>query len=143
MYKNLFIAYIVFLILFVVLKFDGSFSQIKALHNNITENGSQNINLTLFRSISPYLRNITSPFGFKNIFGNILVFVPLGFFMHNKFGKNIFKTVLVCIIMILIIECTQLVFKIGFFDVDDILLNFVGCLLGVYISFLVIMKRGG
>ena len=141
--KILFYIYIAFLIIFVVLKFDGSFERIISLHNSIIENekdGLRNINLIPFKSISPYLRNITEPYAFKNIIANILVFIPLGFFISNKNPKNVFKTLVICISVILSIECIQLLFKIGFFDVDDIILNFIGSLIGVLIN-LVAQKR--
>lgn len=137
--RLLFYIYIAFLILFVVLKFDGSFERIISLHNSIIENekdGLRNINLIPFRSISPYLRNITEPYAFKNIIANILVFIPLGFFVSNKNPKNVFKTLVICISVILSIECIQLLFKIGFFDVDDIILNFIGSLIGLIINLL-------
>ncbi len=138
--KILFSIYILFLILFVVLKFDGSFERIISLHNSIIENekdGLRNINLIPFRTMSPYLKNITEPYAFKNIIANILVFIPLGFFISNKNPKNVFKALIICLGVILSIELIQLFFKIGFFDVDDIILNFIGSLLGVFISLFV------
>lgn len=141
--KILFYIYIAFLILFVVLKFDGSFERIISLHNSIIENekdGLRNINIIPFRSISPYLRNITEPYAFKNILANILVFIPLGFFVTNKNSKNVFKTLAICLSVILSIECIQLLFKIGFFDVDDIILNFIGSLIGMGINKILIKE---
>ena len=138
--KILFSIYILFLILFVVLKFDGSFERIISLHNSIIENekdGLRNINLIPFRTMSPYLKNITEPYAFKNIIANILVFIPLGFFISNKNSKNVFKALIICLGVILSIELIQLFFRIGFFDVDDIILNFIGSLLGVFISLFV------
>lgn len=138
--KILFSIYILFLILFVVLKFDGNFERIISLHNSIIENekdGIRNINLIPFRSMSPYLKNITETFAFKNIIANILVFIPLGFFISSKNPKNVFKALIICLGVILSIELIQLFFKIGFFDVDDIILNFIGSLLGVFISLFV------
>ena len=141
--KILFYIYIAFLILFVILKFDGSFERIISLHNSIIENekdGLRNINLIPFRSISPYLKNITEPYAFKNIIANILVFIPLGFFVSNKNSKNVFKILVICISVILSIECIQLLFKIGFFDVDDIILNFIGSLIGMGINKILIKE---
>lgn len=141
--KILFYIYIAFLILFVVLKFDGSFERIISLHNSIIENekdGLRNINLIPFRSISPYLRNITEPYAFKNIIANILVFIPLGFFVSNKNSKNVFKALIICLGVILSIELIQLFFKIGFFDVDDIILNFIGSLIGMGINKILIKE---
>ena len=141
--KILFYIYIAFLILFVVLKFDGSFERIISLHNSIIENekdGLRNINLIPFKSISPYLRNITEPYAFKNILANILVFIPLGFFVSNKNSKNVFKALIICLGVILSIELIQLLFKIGFFDVDDIILNFIGSLIGMGINKILIKE---
>lgn len=137
--KILFYIYIAFLILFVVLKFEGSFERIISLHNSIIENekdGLRNINLIPFRSISPYLKNITETYAFKNIAANIVIFIPLGFFISSKNPKNVFKALIICLGVILSIELIQLFFKIGFFDVDDIILNFTGSLIGLLISIL-------
>lgn len=142
--RLLFYIYIVFLILFVVLKFDGSFEKIISLHKSIIENekdGLRNINLLPFRSISPYLKNITEAYAFKNIIANILVFIPLGFFISNKYFKNAFKTMIICLCVIFSIECIQLFLKIGFFDVDDIILNFIGSLFGIGINNILIKKQ--
>ena len=137
--KILFYIYIAFLILFVVLKFNGNFERIISLHNSIIENekdGIRNINLIPFRSMSPYLKNITETFAFKNIAANIVAFIPLGFFISNKNPKNVFKALIICLGVILSIELIQLFFKIGFFDVDDIILNFIGALIGILINLL-------
>ena len=55
-FKNLMCIYLIFLILFVVLKFDGSFDELISIHQRIIENetmGIKNINLVLFRTITP------------------------------------------------------------------------------------------
>ncbi len=67
---------------------------------------------------------------FKNIIGNMLMFIPYGFFVSWILkNKNLFITFLLSFIASLSIESTQLL--IGrVFDVDDILLNVVGGCLG-------------
>lgn len=143
LFTILFCIYTIVLVLFVVLKFDGSFERIISLHNSIIENekdGLRNINLIPFRTMSPYLKNITENFAFKNIAANIVIFIPLGFFISQIKSKNVFKTLIICLCVILTIECIQLIFKIGFFDIDDIILNFIGSLIGVFIS-LFVRKR--
>ncbi len=143
LFTILFCIYTIVLVLFVVLKFDGSFERIISLHNSIIENekdGLRNINLILFRTMSPYLKNITEPYAFKNIAANILVFIPLGFFISNKNHKNVFKALIICLGVILLIELIQLFFKIGFFDVDDIILNLTGSLIGMGINKILIKE---
>lgn len=68
----------------------------------------------------------------KNIIGNVIMFVPYGFFAtlyaDLKKGRSAFLLVALASISI---ECTQLM--IGrIFDVDDILLNVIGGMLGFY-----------
>jgi len=69
----------------------------------------------------------------KNIIGNVMLFIPYGFFatlyVDIKKGKNAFLLVLLASIAI---EFTQL--GIGrIFDVDDIILNVLGGMIGFYI----------
>lgn len=127
------------LILFVILKFDGTFERIITLNEIINEmraEGALNINLTLFNTIKPYITDIREPYAFVNIIGNIVPFIPLGglaFFLTNK--KNIL-TLSFCLIIIFIIEMMQFYCRIGFFDVDDIFLNMIGALIGNVIVFI-------
>lgn len=57
---------------------------------------------------------------FINLFGNILLFIPLGYY------KGIIKSILI----VIIIELLQLLFKRGVFDIVDIILNTIGIILG-------------
>ena len=67
---------------------------------------------------------------YKNIFGNMLLFVPYGIFIAKYVNlKQPIVVTLIAFITSLSIEVIQ--FLIGrVFDVDDIILNVVGCLLG-------------
>ena len=138
-YIVLFTVYIVLLVLIVLLKFNGSFNEIAILRQSIIENrkdGIENLNFVFFRTILPYIENITEPYAFKNILGNIITFIPMGFFISKIYFKKIFyKTLLTCIIILLSIECLQFIFMICFFDVDDIFLNLLGCLIGYLVNF--------
>lgn len=74
----------------------------------------------------------------KNIIGNILLFLPYGFFSSYYLNnKKISTNVVLCLVASLAIECIQ--YYIGrVFDIDDIILNvfggFCGCLLFVALS---------
>ncbi|MDR1018451.1 MAG: VanZ family protein [Lachnospiraceae bacterium] len=70
----------------------------------------------------------------KNVAGNILIFVPFGIFvtMGSKY-RNFFKTTFLGIGFSLIIEIFQLITEVGCFDVDDIILNTIGVILGFII----------
>lgn len=138
----IFLAYIICLFIFVVFKFDGSFERIIDLRRSIEEAeslGTKNINLVPFRSISPFLQNIFSVYAFVNIFGNILVFVPFGFLLRILTKKNI-VVIFISLLTIVSIEMIQFYLKIGFFDIDDIILNSLGTLLGCF-SCIILEKK--
>ena len=134
----LYALYLGFLILFVGMKFTGSFSELwmkAALVRENREAGVLNANLTPFHTISIYLRLRRNPIYLKNLVGNIIPFIPLGFFpaIVRKQKSGIlfcFFTMLRGLSVVLFIELFQLVTGLGYFDVDDILLNMCGCLIG-------------
>ena len=89
------------------------------------------VNVTLFKELTRY--QIGTKLFYRNIIGNIIMFIPFGFFTsyYLKLSRKSFIFFLTLIVSITI-ECIQL--KIGrAFDVDDIILNIVGSLLGYFI----------
>ena len=60
---------------------------------------------------------------------NILMFVPFGYLLM-KLSQTTWITLLVSLLITLIIETLQLVTRRGFFELADILLNFIGGVLG-------------
>ena len=88
-------------------------------------------NFIPFRELTRY--TLWSRLFYKNIIGNILLFMPYGFFSsyYLKLDKKRLAFILI-LVLSLTIECVQLV--IGrCFDVDDILLNLVGGMIGYFI----------
>lgn len=69
---------------------------------------------------------------FLNIVGNIIGFMPLGFFLPiiSRRSRHWYNTVLLSFLFSLCIETVQLVYKVGSFDVDDMILNTLGGVLG-------------
>ena len=93
--------------------------------------GVHGINLTLFKELTRY--QFGSRLFIRNILGNILMFIPFGFFT-SYFLKLDKKRIIVYLTLVVsvVIELIQL--KIGrAFDVDDIILNMVGSLLGYFL----------
>ena len=70
---------------------------------------------------------------FKNVIGNMLMFVPFGFFTAYILRKISFKWVFIITLVVSItIEITQT--YIGrVFDIDDVILNVIGGSIGYYI----------
>jgi len=89
---------------------------------------SYGINIIPFKEITRY--KIGSNMFVYNVVGNILVFVPFGIFLNYMIKtKKVIYTFLISFIVSLTAELIQ--YKIGrAFDVDDVLLNVFGSLLG-------------
>ena len=94
------------------------------------------INLIPFKEMFRY--EIGSYKFMKNIIGNILLFIPYGFFSSYYLNnKKIGTNVMLCLIATFCIESIQ--YYIGrVFDIDDIMLNvlggFIGCLIYVALT---------
>lgn len=68
-----------------------------------------------------------------NLLGNIVCFTPFGLYLAVEMEKKkalIFKVTLLTFLFSLCVETVQLYFKIGIFDVDDLMLNTLGGMLG-------------
>ena len=89
------------------------------------------VNVTLFKELTRY--QIGSRLFYKNIVGNIIMFVPFGFFTsyYLKLDKKRYIFYITLVVSIAI-EVIQL--EIGrAFDIDDIVLNMGGAILGYYL----------
>jgi glycopeptide antibiotics resistance protein len=80
-----------------------------------------------------------------NILGNVVAFVPFGVIMPIVFKKKeayyYFHIVVIwAFLLSLTIEVTQIVMSVGAFDVDDLILNTFGAIIG-YLVFLY-FRRG-
>ena len=80
--------------------------------------------------------NIGSKLFFYNVIGNIVLFIPFGYFVSDYLkAKKIHHILIVSILISLTAETIQ--YKIGrAFDIDDIILNVLGAIIGFmcYIS---------
>ena len=105
----------------------------------------QNINLTPLLTIRNYwyvILHRSNPalvrHCFINLAGNVLLFIPAGWLLPRlwKPMRNFFLFFLTCSPAILLVETVQLFTLLGSFDVDDVILNLGGMLLG-YLSYAV------
>ena len=102
-------------------------------------------NLTLFQEIGRYykvgLRTGSWNLFLWNVVGNVCVFLPLGIFVPKLFKRCrtvLFVTILSLELSILA-EVIQLLTRVGSFDVDDLLLNTLGGILG-YLIYKIVSK---
>lgn len=112
------------------------------------KSGWKQANTTPFSTIKLFYnsRRMNTEYKANNLLGNIIGFIPFGFllpfllpwFRHG--GKILFAGFLLSMGY----ELTQLIFGLGIFDVDDLLLNTTGSFLGYivfFIAFLLFGKR--
>ncbi|QOS97799.1 VanZ family protein [Brevibacterium sp. JNUCC-42] len=97
------------------------------------------VNLIPFDTISTFLMNYdhyNSDILVKNLLGNIIIYIPMGIFMPLLFTtmNSMKKVVVFTVIFSLVINILQVTTKIGVFDIDDIMLNVVGGVIG-YVLF--------
>lgn len=76
-----------------------------------------------------------------NILGNVLCFIPLGFFLPilTRRLRSFLLVTILALTFSFTIEIVQLLFKVGSFDVDDLLMNTLGGIIG-YLFFAVYDK---
>lgn len=118
----LFILYLCFLAYFMF--FSESFGRTD------TSRGYQ-YNLVPLKEVSRYFRHydVIGPLLFLiNIVGNVAAFLPFGFFLPiiSRRSKKWYNTIMLGLGFSLALETLQLVFMVGSFDVDDMLLNTLG-----------------
>ena len=128
--KILFVLYIAFLLYFLI------FSDWYGRTGGMSE---YHYNLVLFKEIQRFWnhRDMLGWVAYANLFGNVLIFIPFGFFMPMASRyRNFFLTFVYSFGLSLLVEIFQLITKVGSFDVDDIFLNTCGGILG-FIAFVI------
>jgi glycopeptide antibiotics resistance protein len=148
--RNIFIVYLIGIVNFVIVKYFGN---IQTVLNRITsiqtqrEEGNWNIRMIPFRtiasSIDSYIHLGMLPSSI-NFIANIVVFIPMGFLIPLVIRRpSLPKTFLFSLLIILLIETIQFVTCLGAADIDDVILNMVGCMIGylIYVALIPVLKK--
>ena len=103
--------------------------------SRISHSEQRSINLIPFYSIKEYIFSNSATiksFAFGNVVGNIVIFVPLGAYLSLfKKDKRVIRSLLLIFIVSLFVEIIQGILAIGASDIDDIILNCLGGLIGI------------
>jgi hypothetical protein len=108
---------------------------------------SYRYNFTLFQEIIRYIENINvigARLVILNLAGNVFAFVPFGMFVGYFLRKKKFtfiKTTLLGFAFTVLIEGIQLVTKVGICDIDDVVLNTIGVLIGAAVAKLIFKTK--
>ncbi|MBQ9990237.1 MAG: VanZ family protein [Lachnospiraceae bacterium] len=132
--RLLFWLYIILTIKLIVFKypFDQLWEIASGWEKGVILEGLETANFTIGKSIRMYIHHFRALNWFPNLFGNLLIFVPFGYLLPICYPR-LSKwqcTMAVSVTFILGIELFQLLSAFGAFDVDDILLNALGVVLG-------------
>ena len=140
----LFIIYMLFVAQYIVFKrFD--FFNTPMLIEMIREQGIGIIfriaNFIPFKTIIEYVqhfitKDIPAKIVYVNLFGNIIAFIPMGIIVPElRKGLNSGRKVLSFSLKIIIsIEVIQLLLFVGTFDIDDVILNGTGVIIGYLLN---------
>lgn len=134
--RVLFFVYLLIVIKLIIFKYP--YSQLKAImdtwEKGVILEGLDTANFTLFKTIRMYIDYSYMLNSFENLVGNVVVFIPFGFLLPYvlKRGRNFFVMLINAFLFVLGIEVFQLFSAFGAFDVDDILLNCFGAVLGYF-----------
>ncbi len=103
---------------------------------------SRTLNIIPLKSILSYFLNPNFPLGVvvMNVLGNIVIFIPMGIYLQLlKKNKSVRASSFWVFFISLAIETIQFIFGIGRSDIDDIILNFLGGLIGIFIYKLLVV----
>ena len=98
------------------------------------------MNLIPFQTIGGYIKSILDGsmnlnIPLENLFGNLFMFLPFGIYLpfFQKKIDSLKKFILGMTSIFLIIEIAQFLTKRGSFDIDDLILNLAGAVIGYLI----------
>ena len=98
-------------------------------------------------NLVPFTEIFRYPIGsqnfYFNVIGNIVMFMPLGYFLPRiaKYKKGIVYTTFECFEFSFLVEIFQLYTKKGCCDVDDIILNTLGGFLGYIVYYICLREK--
>lgn len=94
------------------------------------------LNLIPFRTIGSYVNSILRgdivAIAVRNLAGNLLMFLPLGIYLPIIWKKcrKLMTTLLISLTVLIGIELIQFLTLLGSLDIDDLILNLFGILIG-------------
>ena len=103
------------------------------------KSGVQNLNIVPFATLNLYwdlLQNSSNDalvrHAFINLVGNVVMFIPLGYLLPGVYKRvqSFFAMLLYTVVVIVLIETIQYITGLGSCDIDDLILNVPGAMIG-------------
>lgn len=143
--RALFLLYIAVIIKLIIFKYPAA-ALLETSHGwgvDLLKIGIRSANFVPFKTIKMYIHYYSRLNSFENLFGNILVFIPFAVLAPLSYDKlqKAFIFLPLSLLFITGIEVFQLLTRFGEFDVDDILLNFTGVIIGWLLYKIILTKK--
>ncbi|MER2001739.1 MAG: VanZ family protein [Carnobacterium inhibens] len=125
---NLFIFYILLLIHLTVFRAENSINNVSIVMRPLSE-----INWIPFVETAKLTQGTTLFDYYYNLYGNIIWFIPMGFGAAYLMKRNHFvlRSLLIGIAVSVLIESLQFIFYTGVSDIDDVIFNTIGTIIGI------------
>lgn len=137
LFHILFWIYFLIAIRFLIFKYPAAF--LKSIADNwnrgVILSGLSTANFVPLKTITMYIRYADRLNSFENIVGNIIIFMPFGFLVPFTWKSNHGVGLIFALgfLFSMGVELTQLISGFGAFDVDDLILNTLGAILGYFV----------
>ncbi len=135
--KIIFTVYLYVLVKVIIFKypFDELYAIAQTWRRDVILEGLGTANFIPFKTFKIYIKYADKLNSFENLAGNILAFVPFGFLLPlvRKNKSNLADIFANALILVVGIEVFQLFSAFGAFDVDDIILNCLGAVIGYFV----------
>jgi len=142
--RAVFLIYLMLTIRLIIFKYP--FADLKEImdtwQSGVILRGLETANFRLFKTVRMYIVYRDRLNSFENLFGNVAIFIPFGALLpwvDSRFAAW-WKVLVNAFLFVAGIEVFQLFSSFGAFDVDDLLLNCFGAMLG-YWGWLVFGRR--
>ena len=104
-------------------------------HYSYAQYFRQFTNFVPFKTIAEYIQRYNNGFrnlSVTNLFGNFVLFLPMGMALPCLFKKlnRFWKVVLWVLGMVVVVEIAQGVLRVGSIDIDDVIFNVGGAMIG-------------
>ena len=145
--STLYLIFFVYCLFLIMVLFLRSGREVNVSPEAIRERFDTYVNLTPFGTIDNYVKalrngNLSRTVFLWNIVGNLVLFVPMGMFLPHlkKRLSGCIRCLGNILLIIVLIEALQLILGVGSLDIDDVILNFTGSVVG-YVIYLIFRPR--
>ncbi len=140
--RFLWVMYLIFLTFILFFRYGRQFA---LSLDDIKSRLSEMTNFVPFRTICNYITalkcgNISPGLVLSNILGNFVLFFPFGILLPSATNIRLRDVLPLILLIIISVELLQLITGLGSLDVDDLILNFSGAVIG-FIFYLIAAKK--